>query len=135
MNNVTTTASDMKFAVLNMLMGRRDQIQSALDRQTGEGFTFDHVFDLIATGRAYFFWNTDSCAVMEHRTYPGENTLHIFLAAGTTEGLLSLYEGVAKWGKDVLNTTKMTTLCRKGFKRTLSKHGWKEPAAWLTKEI
>jgi hypothetical protein len=135
MNNMMLTKADHMFAALNVLMHRRDQIQTALDRQSGEGFTFDHVFDMISQGRAFFFWNESSCAIVEGRTYPGENTMHIFLAAGTTDGLLRLYDVVAEWGKKEFGITKMTTLCRKGFKRTLAKHGWKQPQVWLVKEI
>ncbi len=122
-------------AVLNALTSRREQIQSALDRQCGEGFTFDHVFEMIAQGRALFFWNENSCAVIEIRTYPGETVLHVFLGAGTTEGLLELYEYVANWGKNAVGAKAMTSLCRKGFKRTLAKHGWREPQVWLRKDL
>ena len=127
--------ADHTLGVLNMLMRRRAQVQSALDRQCGEGFTFDHVFEMVAQQRALFFWNEDSCSVIEIRHYPGETVLHVFLGAGTTEGLLSLYDYVADWGKKVIGAKAMTSLCRKGFKRTLAKHGWIEPQVWLRKEI
>jgi hypothetical protein len=122
-------------SVLSALMHYRPKIQSALDRQCGEGFTFDHVFEMVTQHRALFFWNEDSCSVVEIRHYPGETVLHVFLGAGTTEGLLQLYDFVANWGKGAVGATKMTTLCRKGFRRKLEKHGWKEPQAWLVKEI
>ena len=121
-------------AVLNSLMAHRDQIQSALDQQRGEGFTFQDVFDIIKNEKAFFFWNEDSCAVIEVRRFPSEVNLHVFLGAGTTNGLLKLYEHVAEWGAR-LGASKMTTLCRKGFRRKLANHGWKEPQAWLVKEI
>jgi hypothetical protein len=135
MNIQSTSFADLRFAVLNMLMHRREQLQLALDRQQGEGFTFDDVFEMVSTGRAFFFWNEDSSAVIEVRRYPGEVNLHVFIAAGSTDGLLKLYDGVSEWGKDKMGATKMTTLCRKGFKRKLKSHGWKEPQVWLTKEI
>jgi hypothetical protein len=130
-----TDMADVRFAVLNQLMSRRQQVESALNHQDGEGFTFAHVFDRVARGEALFFWNDSSCAVMEVRSFPGGNMLHIFLAAGTTDGLLELYTGVAEWGKRELNCTRMTTLCRKGFRRRLAKHGWRENQVWLVKEI
>jgi len=120
--------------VLSSLMAHRDKIQAALDQQRGEGFTFQDVFDTVKSERAFFFWNEDSCAVIEIRRFPGEINIHVFLGAGTTVGLLKLYEHVSEWGAR-LGATKMTTLCRKGFKRRLAKHGWKEPQAWLVKEI
>lgn len=126
--------AEIMIGVLNALMAHKELIQSALDRQQGEGFTFQHVFDLVKSEQMYFFWNQDSCAVVEIRKYPGELTLHVFLGAGTTEGLLSLYDYVANWGSG-FGVTKMTTLCRKGFKRTLAKHNWKEGQVWLTKNI
>lgn len=120
--------------VLNSVMAHQAKIQSALDQQRGEGFTFQHVFDMVKNERAFFFWNEDSCAVIELRRYPTELSIHVFLGAGSTEGLLKLYEHVSEWGAR-MGATKMTTLCRKGFKRKLAKHGWKEPQVWLTKEI
>lgn len=122
-------------AVLNSVMAHQDLIQSALDHQSGEGFTFQDVFDMVKNEQALFFWNTTSCAVIEIRKFPGETTLHIFLGAGTTDGLLELYEHVSQWGSKVVGATRMTTLCRKGFKRKLEKHGWKEPQVWLVKDI
>jgi len=127
-------AEDM-MGILCAVMDRKQQIQSALDRQCGEGFTFQHVFDLIKNERALFFWNEDSCAVVEIRYFPAETNVHVFLGAGTTEGLLKLYDFVAEWGHNTVGAKAMTSLCRKGFKRTLAKHGWKEPQVWLRKEL
>jgi hypothetical protein len=121
-------------SVLSSLMAHREKIQSALDQQRGEGFTFQNVFDTIKNEKAFFFWNEDSCAVIEIRRFPGEINLHVFLGAGTTNGLLKLYDHVSEWGAR-LGASKMTTLCRKGFKRSLAKHGWEEPQVWLVKEI
>lgn len=127
--------AEVMLGALNALMAYKELVQSALDRQQGEGFTFQHVFDMIKTEQALFFWNEDSCAVIEIRKYPGETTLHVFLGAGTTDGLLKLYEFVANWGHTYIGATKMTTLCRKGFKRKLAPHGWKESQVWLVKSI
>jgi hypothetical protein len=127
--------AEQMMTTLQALMYYREKVQSALDRQCGEGFTFDHVFEMVAQHRALFFWNEDSCSVVEVRRYPGETSLHVFLGAGTTDGLLKLYDFVANWGKEAIGATKMTTLCRKGFRRKLEKHGWVEPQAWLVKEI
>ena len=128
-------SSTVMLGALNALVAHQGLIQSALDKQQGEGFTFEDVFNMIKTEQALFFWNHDSCAVVEIRKYPGEMTLHDFLGAGTTDGLLALYDRVAEWGSQYVGAKKMTTLCRKGFKRTLAKHGWKEPQVWLVKEI
>lgn len=126
--------AEQMHAVLSMLIARRDQIQAALDRQTGEGFTFDHIFDRVAKQQALFFWNEDSCAVLEVRDFPGERVLHVFLGSGSTEGLVKLYEGVAAWGREI-SASSMTTLCRMGFLRKLKKHGWKQKQVYLTKEL
>lgn len=127
--------AEVMLGVLNALMHYKPQIQAALDRQSGEGFTFQDVFDMVKNEQAVFFWNSTSCAVIQIRAYPSEVTLHVFLGAGTTKGLLDLYEYVAAWGKTHIGATKMTTLCRKGFKRTLAPYGWKEPQVWLVKSI
>lgn len=129
------TPADQMFKVLSVLMSRKEQIQKALDRQHGEGFTFDHVFEMVMQKRAAFFWNEHSSAVIEIRPFPNEVTVHVFLAAGTLPGLLDLYEHVAIWGKTIVKASRMTTLGRIGFKRALKKYGWTEPQAWLVKEI
>lgn len=130
-----TMTAETLLGVLQALVARKEQIQSALDRQCGEGFTFQDVFDMIRSERALFFWNETSCAIIEVRKFPNEITLHVFLGAGTTEGLLELYELVADWGSKYIGASRMTTLCRKGFKRKLAKHGWKESQVWLDKDI
>jgi hypothetical protein len=127
--------AEVMIGVLNALMIHKPLIQSALDRQQGEGFTFQNVFDLVKNEQMLFFWNSSSCAVIEVRNYPGEIILHVFLGAGTTDGLLELYDYVASWGSTYVGASKMTTLCRKGFKRKLAKHGWKDPQVWLVKRI
>ena len=127
--------SEVKLGILNALYSKKDLIQSALDHQDDEGFTFEHVFEMVNANQMQFFWNKDSCAIVEIRKYPGQTTIHVFLGAGTTEGLLELYERVADWGVKYVGASKMTTLCRKGFKRTLAAHGWEEPQVWLTKDI
>lgn len=126
---------EVMLGALTALVVHKDLIQSALDKQQGEGFTFQNVFDLVKNEQALFFWNQDSCAVIEIRKFPAETTLHVFLGAGTTEGLLDLYKYVAHWGANYVGASKMTTLCRKGFKRTLAKHGWTDPQVWLVKDI
>lgn len=127
--------AEVMLGALNALMHYKELVESALARQQGEGFTFQHIFDMIKDERAVFFWNASSCAVIEVRKFPGETTLHVFIGAGTTQGLLELYELVANWGAHFVGASKMTTLCRKGFKRTLAKHGWMEKQVWLTKDI
>lgn len=127
--------AEVMLGALTALVMHKQLIQAALDRQTGEGFTFQNVFDLVKNEQALFFWNESSCAVIEIRKFPGETTLHVFLGAGTTEGLLDLYKYVAHWGANYVGASKMTTLCRKGFTRKLAKHGWEQNQVWLTKNI
>lgn len=127
--------AEIKLGIMNSLWGKKELIESALEHQNGEGFTFEHVFEMVLANQMQFFWSKDSCAVVEIRKYPGEITIHIFLGAGTTEGLLELYERVAEWGVNYVGASKMTTLCRKGFRKTLAEHGWEEPQIWLTKKI
>lgn len=126
--------AEQMHAVLSMLIVRKNQVEAALKRQAGEGWTFDHIFDKVAKQQCLFFWNEDSCAVLEVRDFPGERVLHVFLGSGSTEGLLRLYEGVAEWGQEI-NASSMTTLCRIGFLRKLKNHGWKQKQVYLTKEL
>jgi hypothetical protein len=127
-------AADYRPALLCNMLVRRPQIEKALKHDT-EGWTFELVFVAVASGRAFFFWNDTSCAVLEPRKYPAGNALHVFLAAGTLKGLLELYENVAQWGRQAMDLRRMTTLGRRGFRRALKRHGWKEPHVWLVKDI
>jgi len=126
--------ADSKFATISKFMEFKPKIQAALNRQQGEGFTFDMVFDLLINGRVLFFWNDTSCVVGEFRNYPEGIHAHIFLAAGNLEGLEELFTSLGPWAKSQ-GAIKATTLCRKGFKRALRKSGWVETQVWLTKEL
>jgi hypothetical protein len=129
-----TSAADAKFAIISKLMEFRPKIQAALNRQQGEGFTFDNVFDLVVQGRVSFFWNETTCCILEFRNYPEGTHAHVFLAAGDLEGLDELFSWVGPYAKSQ-GAIKATTLCRKGFKRALKKSGWVETQVWLTKEL
>jgi len=126
--------ADAQFAILCKLMEFKPKIQAALDRQEGEGFTFDDIFDMVIKGRVHFFWVETTCVIMEMRTYPEGTHAHVFLAAGDMNGLNELFSFLGPWAKS-LGAVKATTLCRMGFKRALKKYGWEEKQVWLTKEL
>jgi hypothetical protein len=129
-----TSKAEAKFAILSKLMEFKPKVQSALDRQEGEGFTFDMVFDLVVNGKVSFFWNETTCVFLEFRVYPEGAHAHVFLAAGDINGLHELFSWLGPWAKSQ-GAIRATTLCRKGFKRALRKSGWVETQVWLTKEL
>ena len=100
----------------------RDILEPAF-KHSHEGHTFKDAFDVVATGRAMFFWNDDSCAVLEWREYPSGRVIHVLWAGGTQAGLFELYDTVEAMAKQQ-GAAAMTTLGRKGFVKRLPKQGW-----------
>ena len=131
MNDMTLT--DKRLAILNVLVTRQKQIESAL-KHSDEGWTFQHVFEGVATGKLSFWFNESSCAILELRMMPARPVLHVFLGAGTQEGLFSLFEDVKTWASPN-GVTQMTTQCRKGFANRLKKAGWQQKRLWMEIEL
>jgi len=125
---------DYRHATLCKLQERRTQLEPALKHQN-DGWEWSHIYEGVAAGRLSFWWNDSSSAVLELRQYPGCTALHIFIAGGTTEGLLDLYQYVAEYGRKY-GVRKMTTLCRQGFSKKLPQHGWTtKKMIWYEKEL
>jgi hypothetical protein len=122
-----------RFIILAELVKRRALVESALVR-SNEGWTFQHIFEGVSTGKLSFWFNEDSIAVLELRTFPAGQVLHCFLGAGTQAGLFDLFNYVKAWGKQN-GITRMSTQCRIGFKNRLKKAGWKQPHLWMEIEL
>jgi hypothetical protein len=116
------TVYDYRIAVLDMMVKLRPMLEPAF-KHSIEGHTFNDAFNLVATGRGMFFWNDNSCAVLEWREYPAGKTIHVLWAGGKYSDLLELYKVVESLAIKV-GCTIMTTLGRKGFERRLPKEGW-----------
>jgi hypothetical protein len=135
MNDMSQQPSeyDYRLAVLDKMIKMRDILEPAF-KHSHEGHTFKDAFDIVATGRAMFFWNEDSCAVLEWRTYPAGLVVHVLWAGGTQAGLYALYDTVQGLAK-ARGAVAMTTLGRKGFERRLPKEGWKVAGVWFVKKF
>lgn len=135
MNEISSQPSehDYRIAVLAKMVQMRHILEPSF-KHSMEGHTFDDAFNLVATGKGMFYWNDDSCAVLEWRNYPIGLVIHCLWAGGTQQGLFDLYEVVAGCAKTV-GAKAMTTLGREGFKKRLPKEGWKVAGVWFYKEI
>jgi hypothetical protein len=127
------TEYDYRIAVLDKMVKMRDILEPAFKR-SHEGHTFKDAFDCVATGRCMFFWNEDSCAVLEWREYPRGKVIHVLWAGGTQKGLFELYDTVEVFAQK-MGAGAMTTLGRKGFEKRLPKEGWKIAGVWFLKEF
>ena len=111
----------------------KPKLMKAVSR-SNEGWDWDMLSAKVDSGELGFFHNNDSCAIMQMCTCPAGVYLHCLFAAGTQDGLYSLYEDVAKFAKNN-GCYKMTTLARKGFTRRLPKAGWKQPYAFFERAL
>ena len=133
MNDMTPTEYDFRLAVLDKMIKMRDILEPAF-KHSHEGHTFKDAFDVVATGRAMFFWNDDSCAVLEWREYPSGRVIHVLWAGGTQAGLFELYDTVEAMAKQQ-GAKGMTTLGRRGFVKRLPKEGWEIAGVWFVKKF
>ena len=127
------SVTDNRLSALNVLVSRQKLIESAL-KHTDEGWTFEHIFEGVATGRLSFWFNEDSVAILELRMMPARPVIHVFLGAGTQKGLFDLFENVKAWAKPN-GVTQMTTQCRRGFANRLKKAGWTQKKLWMEIEL
>ena len=105
------------------LSAYRDQIESAL-AYGGETHLFEDVVASVTDGSMQAWGNGDSIAITEVIVFPRKKTLHCFLAAGKASEVIEMIDSAKAWGKS-LGCTAFTIAGRKGWRRVLSKHGWK----------
>ena len=103
-------------------------------RTHGDYTTVDDIYNRCMGLELFFFYNAESFAVIHLIEEKKRTSLHIMLAGGDIEALHELEKIVAKFGQSV-GATMFSIIGRKGFSRTLKKHGWKEPYVYLEKEI
>lgn len=111
----------------------RNWIESAL-AYSGGTHEFQHVVMGILNGSMQLWPGDSACAVTEITVYPNKKVLHVFLAAGDMEEIISMQDDAAKWAK-TQGCTGMTIAGRPGWKKVLGKHEWKEAFVILSKEI
>lgn len=111
----------------------RPQVEKAL-AAGGNVMDFEELADGVDEGRFFMFATPEGFVVVDPQQWASGLHLHVLVGGGSQSALEQL-EGVVRiWGQ-MIGAKKMVTLCRKGFVRRVMKQGWKQPLAYLEKEI
>ena len=111
----------------------RDQVERAL-KAGGNVMSFEELADAVDEGRYFMFAIPEGFVVVDPQQWDGGLHLFVLVGGGTQAALEALEPVVTIWGR-MIGAKKMVTLCRKGFARRVKKQGWREPLAYLEKEI
>ena len=101
---------------------------------SGDTHDFEHVVSGVLLGNMQFWPNKDCCLITEFHTFPKKRVLHIFLAGGDLDQLLSMHPAVMEWAK-ANGCSDLTESGRKGWTKVLKKHGWKESFTTMSRAI
>lgn len=111
----------------------REWIEAALDCG-GNTHDFYDVLENVKAGLMQFWPAEDACAVTEIVSYPKKKVLHIFLAGGNMETIVSMNESAEQFA--MLNECSgMSIAGRKGWKKVLQDKGYKEAFTTLGKDL
>lgn len=111
----------------------RAQVERALVAGGGV-MSFEDVADAIDEGRYFMFASDEGFVVVDPQPWASGLHLFVLIGGGSQRALEQLEPVVAIWGR-MIGARKMVTLGRKGFARRVKKQGWREPLAYLEKEI
>lgn len=126
-------AEAREITIFDELERCRPWIEAALDRSGGTHL-FEDVVDSIMSGHMQFWPAEDSCAVTEIIVYPRKKVLHVFLAGGKLETIVSMNESAVEWAKSI-GCQGMSIAGRKGWIKVLKSKGWKEQFTNLSLEV
>lgn len=106
-----------------MTDAQRLLIESALVYAGGE-FSVADIERAIANGKAQLWEGPNSVVVTELDRFPGKTILHFWLAAGRSEELEAMQDGIIAWGREQ-GCAKARFVGRKGWERTfMAETGW-----------
>ena len=111
----------------------RSQVERAL-KAGGDVMSFEELADAIDEGRFFMFAREDGFVVIDPQQWVSGLHLFVLIGGGSQAALEALEPVVQIWGQ-MIGAKKMVTLARKGFARRVKKQGWREPLAYLEKEI
>ena len=110
-------------------------LKAALDRSGEETHTRDHVWQLIADGRAQLWPMADAAMITEIICYPtGVKHVRGWLSGGDLEQIRAAMPHVEGWAK-TQGCTRVIIDGRKGWQRALSDQGYALTAVSLKKEL
>ena len=104
-------------AITEELIRCKTWITSALE-YSGGTHTYKDVVDGVLTGRYQLWPGERGCCVTEIVRYPQRKVLHIFLAGGELQEILSMELAVSEFGK-MHGCDRMTLAGRPGWKKAL----------------
>lgn len=108
--------------LLDELERWQDKIEIAL-HHAKHSHTFDDIVNMVLGRRVFLFSYPECFLVLEIISYPQFKTLHIFLAGGDMEALLSKHDEVARFGAS-LGCKYLSLAGRKGWAKVLEARGW-----------
>ena len=111
----------------------RAWIEAALE-YSGDTHSFDDVAEALASGKMQLWPAPKGCIVTEIVVYPRKKVLNVFLGAGELDQLMDMHKDVIAWSK-AQGCEAVTITGRYGWKKPLTKHGWKPLHASYVKEI
>ena len=111
----------------------RAWIEAALE-YSGGTHNFDDVAEALASGKMQLWPAPKGCIVTEIVVYPRKKVLNVFLGAGELDQLMDMHKDVIAWSK-AQGCVAVTITGRHGWKKPLTKHGWKPLHASYVKEI
>ena len=111
----------------------RPWIEAALE-YSGGTHNFDDVVSGLAEGKMQLWPAPKGCIVTEIVVYPRKKVLNVFLGGGELEQLMDMHKDVIAWSK-AQGCVAVTITGRYGWKKPLTKHGWKPLHASYVKEI
>ena len=111
----------------------RGWIEAALE-YSGGTHTFDDIVSGIYSGRMQFWPAPRGCAVTEIIVFPQKKVLHVFLAGGEMDQIVSMDSSAAEFGK-MNGCSAMTIAGRRGWKKVLENYGYVESFTTLSKEL
>jgi hypothetical protein len=108
-------------------------IEAAL-KYTGGTHDIIDIYEGLYKGTMQLWPAEKSCLVTEIINYPKMKVLNIFLGGGDLTEILSMHSDVIRWAKDQ-GCTALNMTGRFGWKKPLSKYGWKPLHSSYVKEI
>ena len=118
---------------VNELERCRPWIEAALE-YSGGTHNFDDVVSGLAEGKMQLWPAPKGCIVTEIVVYPRKKVLNVFLGGGELDQLMDMHKDVIAWSK-AQGCEAVTITGRYGWKKPLTKHGWKPLHASYVKEI
>jgi hypothetical protein len=115
-------------AAVRDLLDKLDQFRPELEaamEHNGNTHTFDDLAAMVLQGRLRLWTTPNSAALTEVIEYPQQKHYHVFAAGGDLGEIVETIPLVEQAARDA-GCCKLTITGRRGWVRSLEKHGWQE---------